>query len=113
MHIEYGGFIDKEIKDRAYILKYSNIYLKKYRNYENYEKIAHRNSILCYYFAKGFYSHNNNKLYIKPYIKEILYNPLSFKQVLELKGNITKIALLWLLGKCPYTIIRLFFIAVR
>ena len=51
MHIGNNGFIYKEIKDRAYILKYSNIYLKKYRNYENYEKIAHRNSILCYYFA--------------------------------------------------------------
>lgn len=102
------GFKAKQIKDRAYTFKQVKIYLKKFIKYENYEIAEYQNSVRCYYFAKAYYSHNYNRLKIKSYIKDFLYNPLSFSQILKLKKYTTKIVLLWLLGKCPYFIIKLF-----
>lgn len=105
-HISKGAFIKKNIKDLSYVLKTEKDYLYNFAYYEHFEDILLYFSIESYYNAKAYKNHNFNHINIKPYINDILYYPLSIREVLSLKRDKLKHLVFWVLGKLPYTITK-------
>jgi glycosyltransferase involved in cell wall biosynthesis len=107
MHYGVGPFSEKEIKDRANALKLSKLYICDYKSYNYFGDVLLQQSIRCYYFTKGYYEHNNEHLYIKPYIKDFLFYPIGITELFKRGWIFKKHIIFWSLSKCPYWIIRL------
>ena len=102
------AFTEKEIKNLAYVRKREKDYIKKFNYCTHFEDVFLSLSVSCFYHVKAYLHHNLNNLYIKPYIKELLYYPLSLKEVLSFKRKRLWHLFFWFLDKCPYFIIQLF-----
>lgn len=102
------AFTEKEIKDLTYVRKEEKKYLRNFDCCKHFEDIYLSLSVSCFYQAKAFLHHNLNNLYIKPYIKRMLYYPIPLKQIFSFERMRLKHLFFWLLDKCPYFIIQLF-----
>lgn len=62
MHIGRGAFSEKEIKDLSNVRKTERDYLMKFSYCEHFEDVMLSLSIICFYQAKAYKSHNFNNL---------------------------------------------------
>ncbi len=107
MHVGNSVFTEKEVKDRAYTTKNAKLYLRNYLMTNHLDEIILNYAKGSYYYAKGYFKHNDENMFLKPYIQEFLYYPLHLSEVLRIKRNRKEHLYYWLLNKLPYCIVRL------
>lgn len=107
MYIGKGAFIKKEIQDYSYTRKQEKNFLKEFSDIKYYKNEMLYIAGFCFFNAKAYINHNDNKVNIKPYIKDILYYPLSLNKILFARKDFIKHFFFWSLSKFPYFITRL------
>lgn len=106
MHVGNGAFIEKEIKDNSYVYKTTKDYLRNFSSCEHFEDAFFYYAKQSFFFLKAYKRHNYNHINIKSYVKDMLYYPLSIKEILSFKRKKIKHLFFWTLGKLPYSIIK-------
>lgn len=106
VHIGRGAFLEKEIKDISYTRNLEKEYLKEFFDYKYVENIILNISTGCFYNARAYQQRNANHIYIKPYIKNLLYYPLPLWKVLTIRRNFPKHLFFWTIDKLPYFIVK-------